>query len=381
MKKNKKRTLLIIVTAFLLLNTYMLIAGGIYVYRAIWYFTADIDDYKIFTNSTVDTGNGEPIPEAASYSNNSPADPLRASLNKYKTIAFVVIKNDSVREESYYDGYSDSSYSGSFSVAKSFISALTGIALKEGKIKSLDDKVSQYLPWFTGGMKDKVTIRHLLMMCSGTDWYEAYIDPFSITAEAYYGTDLPKSMHKLGMKTEPGTLFYYKSGDTQLLGEVLIAATGMPLSQYASEKLWKPVHAMRPALWSTDHDKGEEKAFCCFNTNARDFARLGLLYLHNGNWKGTQIIDSDYIAQSTTAHGMPDKSGMNVDYYGYQWWIIPGRGQKIFYARGILGQYILVLPEKNTVIVRLGEKPGERTEPHTFDLVNEMVDYALSLPD
>ena len=125
------------------------------------------------------------------------------------------------------------------------------------------------------------------------------------------------------------------------------------MSEYASEKLWQPLGAEHPALWSTDKNNGNEKAFCCFNSNARDFARIGQLMLDSGKWKGMPIIDSAFYVQSVTACNIPDDDGLDCDYYGYQWWIRP-EFPGVFYARGILGQYIIVIPSKKTVLVRLG---------------------------
>jgi len=157
------------------------------------------------------------------------------------------------------------------------------------------------------------------------------------------------------MIDEPGKRHVYKSGDTQLLGLVVEKATGKSLSAYASEKIWQPVGTERAALWSVDRVGGHEKAYCCFNANARDFARIGQVMLDSGRWKGQELISRDYYVQSITPCNIPDEAGTTCDYYGYQWWIVPGQTD-IFYARGILGQYIIVIPSRRMVIVRLGEK-------------------------
>jgi len=170
----------------------------------------------------------------------------------------------------------------------------------------------------------------------------------------------------------PGTLHKYKSGDTQLLGLIVEKATGKTLSQYAAEKLWQPLGAEHDALWSTDHDKGNEKAYCCFNSNVRDFARIGKLMLDSGKINGVPVIDSLYFANSIKPCNIPDINGTPCKYYGYQWWIDPVH-QDIFYARGILGQYIIVIPGRNTIIVRLGKKTGPRV-----NTVPEEVRYLIN---
>jgi CubicO group peptidase (beta-lactamase class C family) len=175
----------------------------------------------------------------------------------------------------------------------------------------------------------------------------------------------------------PGTIFSYKSGEAQLLAMTLEKAVGEHLSDYASEKLWQPIGAEHPAYWSLDHKNGEEKAYCCFNSNARDFARLGELYLHGGNWKGKQIVDSAYVRQSVEPNKLSDEDGNTVDYYGYLWWLLPYKGHRIFYAQGLLGQYVIVIPDKNLIVVRLGSKRGDPKGDHTYKIVYDMVDWAL----
>jgi CubicO group peptidase (beta-lactamase class C family) len=281
------------------------------------------------------------------------------------SVGLLLIRNNEVVFEKYWKGYDDSSKSGSFSVAKSITSLLIGVALKEGKIKTLEEPVGNYLPEFKEGEKASVRIVDLLTMSSGTDWDESYWNLFSVTSEAYYGNDVYKTATGVKMKDKPGALHSYKSGDTQLLGLLLEKATGQSLSDYASQKLWQPLGAEHPALWSTDNANGHVKAYCCFNSNVRDFARIGKLMLDSGKWNGTSIIDSAYWAASVKPCGITDLKGNSCDYYGYQWWIDPVNPE-VFYARGILGQYIIVIPSKKTVIVRLGEKTSkvrERTVP------------------
>jgi CubicO group peptidase (beta-lactamase class C family) len=159
----------------------------------------------------------------------------------------------------------------------------------------LEDPVGKYIPEFNEGEKAKVKIIHLLTMSSGSDWDESYSNPLSTTTELYYGSDVYKTATGVKIIKEPGTYHDYKSGDSQLLGLILEKVTGKSLSEYASEKLWKPLGAEHPAKWSTDKKNGHTKSYCCFNSNARDFARIGQLMLDSGKWKGSEIISPTII--------------------------------------------------------------------------------------
>ncbi len=296
---------------------------------------------------------------------------LMSGLEELKTTAFLIIKDDTLVYEKYWEEYDTSSISGSFSMAKSFISTLIGVALFEGKIKSVDEPVGNYLTTFKDGAKKKITLKHLLMMSSGLNWDESYSGAFSITTEAYYGTDLEALIARLEVEEIPGKHFTYRSGDTQILSFVLEAATGMSVSQYAQEKLWEPMGFEKDALWSLDHQDGHEKAFCCINTSAREFARLGKLYLHKGKWNEKRIISEDYYVASVTPN---EYLNDNCDYYGYQWWIYDdSEDDFIFYARGILGQFIVVIPSRNIVMVRLGHERGDKTGNHHY-ILKDMIE-------
>jgi CubicO group peptidase (beta-lactamase class C family) len=372
MKKFLKRLLGFMLVLIVLLVGFLWITGRTYLLKAAWYYTADIDDYKIFDNRTVSIGKPQPWKMSDRYNKIIYPGDLDKKLVATQSIALAVIQNDSLLFEKYWDGYSDSSLSASFSIAKSITSLAIGIALKEGKIKSLDQPVADFIPEFKKGDLAKVTIRHLLTMSSGTNWDESYSDPFSLTTEIYYGSDAYKTATKVKIIKEPGTYHDYKSGDTELLGLILLKATGQKLSDFVSEKLWKPLGAEHPALWSIDHKDGYEKNYCCFNSNARDFARLGQLMLDTGRWNGVQIIDTSYWRQSITPCGIPDIDHQPCSYYGYQWWIVSNEPE-IFFARGILGQFVIVIPAKKMVIVRLGkDSGGGGTNP---EMVSWLVDW------
>jgi len=378
MKKFIRGFVYIILLIIALFSAFAVVTGRTYLFEAVWYNFADIDDYKIFTNNTVVTGQPQPWDLGAGYNKTPlPAD-LKKMLEDLQTIAVLAIKNDSIVHEQYWDGYSDSSLSGSFSMAKSITGLLVGAALKEGKIQSLDEPVGNYLDEFKQGEKAKVRIVDLLTMSSGSDWNESYSNPLSVTTELYYGHDASKTAVGVNIVQQPGTLHRYKSGDTQLLGLLVEKATGKSLSAYASEKLWQPMGAEHAALWSTDRIGGSEKAYCCFNSNARDFARLGRLMLDSGRWKGNEIISADYYLHSIKPCMIPDEEGKPCNYYGYQWWIIPGKPD-IFYARGILGQYVIVIPSKKVIIVRLGKHRSAQYVDNAPAEVDALINWGLSL--
>lgn len=272
-------------------------------------------------------------------------------LKENKTVAFLIIRNDTILYERYFKGYDKAAIVPSFSMAKSVTSMLIGIAVGEGLIKSVEEPITNYIPGLQKGM-EKITIRHLLQMTSGIKFNESYFNPFGDAATFYYGRNLRKSVKKIRPEHEPGTRYQYSSGNTQMLGLVLeYALKGQTVSAYLQEKLWQPMGMEYDASWSIDKKKnGLEKTFCCINARARDFAKLGRLYVNKGNWNGRQLVPESWVKESTRY----DTTAGSAGYYQYQWWL-PRRGGE-FIAQGILGQFIYGNPAKNLVIVRLGSK-------------------------
>ncbi|HOH84646.1 MAG TPA: serine hydrolase [Bacteroidales bacterium] len=363
-----KKIVLVILALIVLINLGIVVSGNSYIYKALSYTYVGIDDYTLFENRPVKAGKPIPIPEAAQYNKTKLSPELKKYLVETQTIAFLVLKNDSVYYEEYWDGYDANSLSNSFSAAKSIVSILTGIAIDEGKIKSVDQKVSDFIPEYKHGFNADLTVKHLLTMTASFDWDESYEGLFSKTTKAYYGRNLKKMLLDFEVVETPGKTFKYQSSNQLVLTYILEKATGMTLSEYASEKLWKPLGARNDALWSLDKNDGMEKAYCCFNSNARDFSRIGLLYLHNGVFNGTRIVSEEYVKKSLEPAGVTDEDGNTVDYYGYSWWLSDVDTVNYFYARGILGQYIIVVPDKNIVVVRLGKirKGHKGLPPHDY---------------
>ncbi len=355
-----------------------------YLKTAIEYRTPDIDDYKIFENRVVKAGNYIPWEKSGDYNKKDFSNETLNRLEEFDPIAFLIIQDKKIKYEHYWEGYNEDSLSNSFSMAKSIISLLIGIAMDEGKIKSLDQKVGDFIPEYKNPPNDVLTIRNLLSMSSGLNWDESYSSPFSVTTKAYYGTDLFSLIKDLKVVEKPGVKWKYLSGNTQILAFILKNATGMSVSDYASEKLWKPLGAKNDALWCLDKKDGMEKAYCCFNSNARDFARIGQMILDKGKFDDVEIISKQYIDLATKPNtDLVTDKGQVVDFYGLQFWILQHKGYKIPFARGILGQYIFIIPEKNAVVVRLGHKRSDQRSFHSEipDDVYLIVDAAMEVLD
>jgi len=373
-------TLLILILVPVLLT---FLPGYSYLRTAVVYQNADINDYEIFENRVIEKGEEQPWKEAKNFNEKQPTESQMKELEKYKSVAFLVIQNNEIKYEKYWDSYGRGSKSNSFSMAKSVVALLIGIAIEEGHIDSVGQKVGDFLPQFAEGENNSMTIKDLLTMSSGLDWDESYGSPFSITTKAYYGSDLEALIKELKVVETPGKEWKYLSGNTQVLAFILKAATGKSISEYASEKLWKPLGAENDALWSLDKKDGDEKAYCCLNTDARDFARLGQLVLQKGKWNDKQIVPEKYIEEAITPaeYLTNSETGEKLDFYGYQFWILNYNDTKIPYFRGILGQYIFVIPEKNAVVVRLGhERSDEYRKSAPID-VYTYLDIAYSLLD
>lgn len=319
--------------------------------------TAYLEDYKKFDNRFIPKSTEpQPWPLHKNYNFVQPTDSLLSAHNKLRTIAYLIIKNDSIWHEAYYDGFDKDSKTNSFSMAKTVTSALLGKAIQEGKIKSLDQPVGDFFPEFSQGLAAKMTVGDLASMGSGLNWNESYYSPFSVTTRAYFDSGLRETMLKQKVTEEPGQSHKYLSGNTQLLAMVIEKATGTTLSDYMAQKFWQPMGAENDALWQLDEEDGIEKAYCCIASNARDFARFGKLYKNKGNFNGRQILDTAFVEKSIVPrfNEYPD--------YGYGVWLHTYLGKKIFYLRGHLGQFTIVIPEDDIIIVRLGHVKGLQTD-------------------
>ncbi len=389
---------------------------GCHIGRIMVWNYADFDDYKKFDSRSITPKDhssafqfGMENPDEASAIAPQQIEiegekvDFDTFLRKKSTTAFLVIQNDQIYYEKYFNGYNQADKLPSFSIAKSFVSALIGIAIEEKAIGSVKDTVTQYLPELKDNGFDRVTIANLLNMRSGIAFEEGYKDPFSDVAKYYYGRNLQQYLSDLEVVKEPGKQTRYQSANTQLLAWILERTTGQSLSSYLSDKIAAPIGMQQPGTWSIDSEKhGMEKAFCCLNTTARNFARFGRLYLNNGKWGGETIIPPEWVENSTEVSGKPQ----NFEYF-YQWWhcidtrpvaegydsTMAGPFKKLkkapnpegemekyvvtpcspYYARGFKGQYIYIAPEQDMMILRFGKTSGN------FDWPSFFKSYAQSL--
>ncbi|RZJ78975.1 MAG: class C beta-lactamase-related serine hydrolase [Flavobacterium sp.] len=353
--------------------------------RSIQYLVPDSKDSSKFNNVTIQKS-ATPFRFKNNYPNSNYTalkNRVDSSLVGTKTNVFLVIKNDSIIYQYLSEGTSLQAKQPSFSMAKSFVGTLVGIAVDRGQIKSTNQLVIDYLPQLVNNDErfKKLTIQHVLDMRSGFRFTERSFNPFSKITRSYYGADLKRMVSKLKMKNEPGKVFEYQSINTQVLAMILEKATGKSLEQLFQENLWGPLGTESDALWSVDN-KDNIKAFCCINATALDFAKLGRLYLNGGNWEGNQIVSKQWV--DATTH--PDS--LTAKRYKNQFWACrdfryfkdstsavnqlakdkmdyrieknpDGRyfyAQKVYdyKAQGMFNQSVYVNPQNKVIIVRLG---------------------------
>lgn len=326
----------------------------------VWNF-ADLGDAEKFDNMPVhkgdktfyftpsDTNYEFTVPET--FNEDQRFDDLESYLRKKKAVAFLVIRNDTLLYENYFYGYDSTSIIPSFSMSKSFVSALVGIAIDEGYIYSTSQSITFFLKEL-GPEFEPVTIEDLLNMRSGINFVEAYTNPFTDMPKYYYGTDLLSYIKELKVKELPDQNYDYISLNTILLGLIVERATNTKLNVYLQKKIWEPLGMESDASWSVDsYEHQVFKANCCINAIARDFAKFGRLYLNDGMWDSTQVVPEKWVERSTTIiNDSRDSQGYP---YTYQWRVLEDGS---FFAKGILGQYIIVIPDKSLVFVRMGKK-------------------------
>lgn len=336
--------------------------------RSIAWGDADVDDHTRFPSRAVPaSGTAYVYEKAEGYPDGLPATiavpggkKLGELLAASETTAFLVIKDDRLVYEHYFNGSSHDAVQTSFSVAKSFASALLGAAIADGKIGSVDDPVTRYLPELLE--RDPrfadIAIRHLVTMSSGLH-YEEYGLPWSDDALTYYDADLRGlALRKTRVEEPPGLRFHYNNYNPLLLGMILERATGQSVAAYLSEKIWKPVGAEADASWSIDsNEHGFEKMESGVNARAIDFAKLGSLYLHRGEFNGRRILPAEWIDNST-APALPTGLAFSSG-YGRWWWTHGAESLGAYYsARGNKGQFVFVFPSKGLVVTRHGRDYG-----------------------
>ena len=351
-----------------------------YVMRGIRWGDADVYDYQKFPARPVAADptpfqfEEEPAEEMvqALFERNLAIRDLDEFLEQNQTQAFIVIQNDAILYEKYFNGASRDTIVTSFSVAKSFTSALIGTAIADGFILSVDDPITDYIPELAErdpAFAD-ITIRDLLRMSSGIKYRETSFFNGDDTKTYYYPDLRQLALEETTVIDPPGSYFLYNNYHPLLLGMILERATGMPVTAYLEDKIWHPIGMEFDGSWSLDSETtGFEKMESGINGRAIDFAKFGRLYLNNGKWDGTQVVPADWVAKSTRPDASLDKGAYYPDagifkshdgYYGYLWWGLRHEESSYdFAALGNHGQFIYVSPQKNLIIVRNGESYGE----------------------
>lgn len=294
---------------------------------------------------------------------------IDAHMAAQRNAGLIIVQDGKIRLEKYALGYGAAGRWTSFSVAKSFTSTLVGAAVKDGHIKSLDDKVTTYIPALKGSGYDDVSVRQLLTMTSGVRWNEDYTDPKSDVAlfnlqKPVPGEDVTVSyMKTLPSEAKPGTRWLYNTGETNLIGVLVSSATGKSLSAYLSEKVWKPFGMEQAAVWMLGAT-GHEISGCCMSASLKDYARFGQFILNGGVAGGQKVLPDDWLASATTKQadiGLPGRG------YGYQWWT---NDDGSFAAQGIFGQGIFIDPARKLVIASNGNWPTA-TDPEGVGAARE----------
>ena len=344
-------------------NLFIVLSGRFYIYKGVanTYLVGKmgpgIYDKDIFAYSTIKSPKDKSTIEYNElYNTYKLSKAERKELESLETRAFLVYKGKTLIYEEYWDDHKKTTVSNSFSVAKSIVSLLIGVALDEGDIKSLDEPVANYLKEFKSKNREKITIRDLLTMSSGLDWSESAKNQLSDNAESYYGSDLKHLVMTQNLVSKPGKVFKYQSGNSQLLGFVLESATGRDFSEYAEEKLWKKLGMEHDGYWSLDREKGDEKAFCCMYAVARDYGRIGQIFMNKGKFGDQQIVSESYFNEMNTLADLSTEDGIPNYRYGLHTWYYTDGNQVVNYCRGVAGQYIIAVPKDDLLIIRLGKK-------------------------
>lgn len=363
--------------AVLLIAALAILLTFTHIGRYIFWNYANIDDYKKFPADRVERGNETFAFETAAreippdlpeeYNVTGTYSTFSDFLNENQTVAFLLIRNDTILYEKYFDGIDATSVLPSFSISKSFVSALTGIAIDEGLIKSVEQPVTDFLDGFKHPGFERISIRDLLEMRSGLRFSESYNNPFGHAAKFYYGKNLRKYTYRLKPVEPPGQRYEYMSGNTQILAFIIEKATGISLPEYLEEKIWKKTGTRYDASWSVDSRRYRTvKAFCCINARIHDFAKFGRLYLNKGQWQGEQVIPEWWVEESLKIRN----DSRDDDGYPYTWhWRTLNDGS--FFAKGIMGQYLYVNPSSNIIILRFGKGYAEIEWVRLFGKISE----------
>jgi CubicO group peptidase (beta-lactamase class C family) len=375
------------------LPTWMVLQGG----------RSRISDYQHFDNAPIAAAERASAlrlqPTELRWPNSASSAQVTEQLAGENTVALLVIRRGVLVHEQYFNGFTRDSMGTSFSMAKSVVATLLGIAIAEGRIDSVDAPITQYLPELLRNDPRfaQISLRHLLAMRSGIAFDEGYRSPFAEAAKFYLAPSIPEQVAKLRIAGAPNQRYSYQSGDTQLLAMAIERAMGQTWAALVQSRLWQPMGAEYSASWSLDSQaSGVARAFCCLNARAVDYLRFGMLMLGEdgvpGRHKGRQIVPADWVAQMTAAQaGLPgadEAAQRNIEspgtrlmaYYAWQWRRMPTLPVRVtdrppsddFFAEGLHGQLLYISPATQTVVLRLGRDWGAVNWPEWMSLLTRL---------
>ncbi len=345
--------------------------------------TAHIDDANNFAQSSIATGAPQAWPKDARYNQKTLDPAMAAYLQQHGTAAFVVAQKGALVHEQYFGAYSAQSRTNSFSMAKTITTLQVQQAAQQGLISSFDAPLTERLPEYAQDPRgQKATVSQLSSMKSGHDWTENYYLPLNITTDLYYGKNAEKLVLGQGFEREPGTEYEYSSGSTQLLGVFLKRALqakepGLTISGHLSRSLWVPLGMESDAVYTLDRqgsEGGMERTYCCIFATARDFAKFGQLLLQDGQWNGQALLDKAFVERIRKPDLQP--------YYGHSLWMDWTYKHPFYFLQGHQGQYVIVVPSLELVVVRTGQTRDKKTKgPNgiTPAEVYRFVDQAVAL--
>jgi CubicO group peptidase (beta-lactamase class C family) len=346
--------------------------------------TAHIDDAGNFEQRKIATSQPLPWDKDPAYNREAVNATMLRYLQQYKSAAYLVAKNGKLIHETYFAPYTENSRTNSFSVAKTVTTMQVGMAVQQGLIPSFDAPITQYLPEFkSNAWGSKATISQVSAMKSGHDWTEKYYLPLNVTTDLYYGTNAEKLVLNQGFERAPGTEYEYSSGSTQLLGVILKRAIQAKnpqsnVSEHLSQSLWQPLGMEKEGIYTLDRASdqgGMERTYCCIFATARDYAKLGQLLLQDGQWGGKQLLDKAFVERMRQPDLQP--------YYGHSLWMDWKYKHPFYFMQGHQGQYVIVVPSLQLVVVRVGQYrnkatlgPNQTTPLEVYSFVDEAVRLA-----
>ena len=358
------------------------LAGSGYIWRALsstylqGHRTANIDDAHNFDQRVIAKGAAVPWAKASNYNQQSVSEPVLNHLQKHGTAAFLVAQRGQLVHEQYFAPYTAQSRTNSFSVAKTITTMQVGMAVQQGFISSFDAPITEQIKEYANDVRgSKATVAQLASMKSGHEWDENYYMPLNMTTNLYYGKDAQALVLSHGFERDPGSAYEYSSGTTQVLGVFLKRALQakeptLTVSQHLSRSLWAPLGMGSDALYTLDRseeDGGMERTYCCIFATAQDFGRIGQLLLQDGMWNRQQLLDKAFIERMRQPDLKP--------FYGHSLWMDWNHQHPFYLLQGHEGQYVIVVPSHELVVVRTGQHRDKKTLGPNGQIPKEVYTY------